>query len=1164
MTTGNGNGQSTGTTRSAQRPEAKPRQKDEMTAQQHEHWKRILVEIDARAGMLNELAPVPESKDAKRMGLPSLDRDRRSNVLVIDGARGTGKSTVLLSVVQACVRTLVGAKRREHEFEHAVPLVTSVIDFVVVSDETPVLSLFVQSFERLVKSLLDLSTERGRRRRYDDDAENEHSQLEATWFNLQRIAAHRARRAPGQPTLGEEATVLLSEQAGAFLELDDVLGEFLRELESAWKRAHGTEQDKGRMVVVVPIDDADAHEARCVQLVKLLRGIYHPQLVFVLAADLAVVRHMLNDHFVCQFVSRPSEVIDTFGSYRISEEGKVLADRLTVDLLARVFPATAQFRLRPLTDEEALRIELPEVCRPARTIQELLAPLGELTWSPLSSAMNAPPRVRYPGLLSIRLREFIDLSVQLARVRDAHSRADVTPAEMAARMAKTLYDAALERSAWRREVRDIDRVALRAGASPNTSSVSLECDVTDLEIVLKFSRLAKSPSVQHEMELSGARQVLESCAIARQLSETSIRHRSRQSRIADGSDHALSPDTAAAVLLCFELVTASGSSDRMSLVGRHEQSPLSFMWDHGDSTFEHRLPVELWDGLMELDVFNAMWVRWLSVRATLSRAGMARIFVVAYAITVYASVMSEGQSIRETVQKVDHLLANSESVDVDRDQSWTPIVEPLGRALGDVPSRLVKTRLAERLSRVCSLVELECDDSVSMSSVLLAGLEDEERTLLVASARRATLRELRSNLSMTFTAETPARALWTAWSESLGTKVQIDANSKDPLVVVERQLARVRDERIPGRTQNLSVYWRRPSVASQLRYGDGTEFLKAMAGVRNSEQCWQVLVRTTQEQQEGRELVSIGKTGAHVRVGIALRRGVQHVARFGGWVFSASRHLYFDWEHSVRKLAAIMMVDMLADGVAGDGSAQLEWRLEPAQTPLQSDVLPFSEYVVHEDSARFFASPIVPRFPAIIDYELLQEVWCKSLSGLVRENHFQSDLEMAFDRAMVLLVESVGQVYWTRSSAPIAVRYSSSELTAALRSGFVRTEAKSERSGAYLRWIESLAVVVAPEFHLSAKLSAEIVRSWKLTIGGLSRQQAAIARRVVDLRKELWLLNNPSRTQDDLDSAGPGNQSWQTVVRLASRVPTGQSPVNIDSAVGDTKRGSTSLPKKKP
>ena len=82
--------------------------------------------VEEAAGLLNEalvsldaLPPEPESEPANRtwrgIPVPVLDRDRRSQIAFIDGDRGTGKSSVLLKLIDTTLKS--GKKENFGGFE---------------------------------------------------------------------------------------------------------------------------------------------------------------------------------------------------------------------------------------------------------------------------------------------------------------------------------------------------------------------------------------------------------------------------------------------------------------------------------------------------------------------------------------------------------------------------------------------------------------------------------------------------------------------------------------------------------------------------------------------------------------------------------------------------------------------------------------------------------------------------------------------------------------------------------------------------------------------------------------------------------------------------------------------------------------------------------------
>lgn len=228
----------------------------------------------------------------------TVDAHRTPRVLFIDGARGVGKTSTMLTLVRALSEGrdnvyYVHDNRADSSWASPSHLgavrALQPLDFDPMPPGLPLLAWIVRAFWTLVRwadSTCNSSSRRGL-----DGAERRAGSgqtLMDVWTRLQDDAVV-AWREPSDhaPYEGAEAQLKrvrkwgsLAEDWRRFLDqLVDVLAD-----RGAWNPA-------GRGVMLLPIDHADLQISRTPELVRVLHALHHPRLVFLLVGDLRLMAH---------------------------------------------------------------------------------------------------------------------------------------------------------------------------------------------------------------------------------------------------------------------------------------------------------------------------------------------------------------------------------------------------------------------------------------------------------------------------------------------------------------------------------------------------------------------------------------------------------------------------------------------------------------------------------------------------------------------------------------------------------------------------------------------------------------------------------------------------------------------------------------------------------
>lgn len=291
-----------------------------------------------------------------RSFLSSIDAERMNNVLLLNGERGTGKTTLLLTLLQMWKDALRDDAEQAEEQPNFDKKVTSLhFDKQVTSllatrrvVPLPILdlqplgkqhSLILQLAGRLyrVVSVLDGSNQRDW-----SDGSSELSLPKTRWLDFVRAVAigheddPRKRLASSNPEdfaieleTAERRQMNIGRQWS--LLVDSLVDRLPQKSVSGLKDGKDPCKVGKSPCFVIPIDDADMNAERGVELVELLRSLWHPRVVFLLTGDSDLLRYLLFNHYkkVCK------RLPDT------------KASQLAADVLGKVIPPGQRWKCLP-------------------------------------------------------------------------------------------------------------------------------------------------------------------------------------------------------------------------------------------------------------------------------------------------------------------------------------------------------------------------------------------------------------------------------------------------------------------------------------------------------------------------------------------------------------------------------------------------------------------------------------------------------------------------------------------------------------------------------------------------------------------------------------------------------------------------------------------------
>lgn len=318
---------------------------------------------------------------------------RYRRTLLLDGARGTGKTSLLLTMIhrwtpsntsgvsphdpKICEKRIQalyerGLANREEPLNPKSPenivVVGHILDFDPLPPAVPLIAGIVQAWHPIVDQFDDVLEDI-----YKDAVDDEDSTLVDLWHRLFQIAAVGWTDLP--PVSGLIEQVLdRQEQVGDWHKLDRSWKEFIERLTASGTKCPSHKYRLSeKTVYVVMIDDVDLQVGRIRQLLPALRMLYDKRVVFLVAADREHMAQMLRADFYGQqgalarhHNARPEPLNDLIRDDPWSAE-------LARSSIEKVFARRNRWELRRLSLKEFL--EFPRDTPGAS--QERTLPVGE-------------------------------------------------------------------------------------------------------------------------------------------------------------------------------------------------------------------------------------------------------------------------------------------------------------------------------------------------------------------------------------------------------------------------------------------------------------------------------------------------------------------------------------------------------------------------------------------------------------------------------------------------------------------------------------------------------------------------------------------------------------------------------------------------------------------
>lgn len=325
---------------------------------------------------------------------------RGPQVLLLDGGRGTGKTSLMLTLVErwhCALNDDSDAQERLRVLEDGYPAqikafelalssckipqnirVLAVLDFDPLPPSVPLIAGIVEAWRPIAK-------------RYDDEngcAETdsgEEDSLMDRWHALFRMAATGwSASSQGKNLL--EQVLDREEQVEDWQQLSRNWRGFVDKLVKRGKKSKGQALPKDTVFVLM-IDDVDLQVERIRELLPALRVLYHPNVFFLVAADRDHMLYMLKlDFYGQQLKLAGRKPLDH--APELGEPDLNWAEELAAASFEKVFPSANSWKLKRLTLEEVL--SFPSASRSIGVKSSSIgSQLERLPWSRKGNGANS-------------------------------------------------------------------------------------------------------------------------------------------------------------------------------------------------------------------------------------------------------------------------------------------------------------------------------------------------------------------------------------------------------------------------------------------------------------------------------------------------------------------------------------------------------------------------------------------------------------------------------------------------------------------------------------------------------------------------------------------------------------------------------------------------------
>lgn len=391
---------------------------DGLTQEQRKAAKQVLELIQSLAEHMDGDKNCVPQKDKWDTVLPVLHQKKFNQVILIDGRRGSGKTTVLLTLLELWSQHHRGNKQAANkiidnkaEFNDIIkPAIPLGLIHLSALPRSANLMVHVASIFRPVLNLLEDSDGRP----YYQPAREE-LKARKLWTEFMRVAAtawdgHLNERRRDMDA--DSYAIELEETEVRRLHLRQSFHDFIDALHEDAVFLFKQEGMPQTPLWIIPIDDADVNPQCTIQLLDLLRILWHPQVVFLLTGETALFLRILRGYVFDNIVSSRLHPTSARCGSNIAGDEK-LANRLADDIYLKLVPIEHRCHIPELELAERLKHmkgDLAKMRFPLDPLRNEQEPLKES----LDRVFCTVPQTRYA--LPRRMRTIVTLRAEIKSI----------------------------------------------------------------------------------------------------------------------------------------------------------------------------------------------------------------------------------------------------------------------------------------------------------------------------------------------------------------------------------------------------------------------------------------------------------------------------------------------------------------------------------------------------------------------------------------------------------------------------------------------------------------------------------------------------------------------------------------------------------------------------
>ncbi len=281
----------------------------------------------------------------------NIEPSKGNNIILIEGRRGAGKTTFLLSLIKEWGKKSRNSDQLSNVSKDMVNVVRTLqpLDFDPIPPDLSIFSWIIQAFYPLVNHLNkgNFQMLKGPDVSIKKSFDKLHDAATIGWTT--GLLAHN---------IGKDYDEFFMWQKEQQIEWQYLRVKWKQFIDKLLEQLEGIKQLPEGGIIVLPIDDLDMQVRRTRELLLALRMLYHPRLVYILTGEKENTDLALITSFYHEF-TRNSPIFSDDGD--INDQVKENSEILGKSLREKSIPASQIFKIDGISIKEAMDWEAPSL-----------------------------------------------------------------------------------------------------------------------------------------------------------------------------------------------------------------------------------------------------------------------------------------------------------------------------------------------------------------------------------------------------------------------------------------------------------------------------------------------------------------------------------------------------------------------------------------------------------------------------------------------------------------------------------------------------------------------------------------------------------------------------------------------------------------------------------